>query len=529
MDYLPIVLALFAVFLAVYYYNKRAHSVFKDVLHVPPTPIVGNFGSLITKRATLQEVLQKSYDLHPDAKYVGFYEFLSSNILVRDPELFKSIAVKNFDNFSDHRKFTDKRTDPLFAGMLFQLAGNEWKEQRNMLSPTFTSSKIKNMFKLMSDCAMRFSTKLSNLQEKEREVEVRNLFARYTNDVIAKCVYGVSVDTMEEPKNIFYVYGRAATLLTGLLNTIKFMLYRNLPELAVALRLNFVKKRHADFFSDVVRKTIESRESSGVKGTDMLQLMMDIRDRKDSSKRMSIKDIICHAFTFFFGGFDTVSSQSAFIAHMLAENPEAQTRLQEEIDEALERTNGQLTYETINEMKYLDAVVNETLRLYPIVVFLDRVCTRAFELPPALPGGKPFVVQPGTNIWLPVYSIHRDPKYYENPDKFDPERFLVDGKKILNSGVYMPFGSGPRMCIGNRFALTEMKVLIYHLLSKCDIKAGQKTTLPMQLEKGVLNVTAKNNEFWLKMEPRKNPHPSVLANGVSNGVANGIANGVCKQ
>ncbi|CAK9813283.1 Cytochrome P450 9e2 [Anthophora plagiata] len=181
MEYLSITLALFAVFLAIYYYNKRKHSLFKEhgILHIPPTPIFGNFGSLITKRETMQEVIQKSYDLHPDAKYVGFYEFLQPIILLRDPDLFKSIAVKNSESFPDHRKFVDERTDPLFAGMLFQLTGDQWKEQRNMLSPTFTSSKIKNMFRQMSDCAQRFTTALSKLPEKEREVEMRNLLARF--------------------------------------------------------------------------------------------------------------------------------------------------------------------------------------------------------------------------------------------------------------------------------------------------------------------------------------------------------------
>ncbi|CAK9821354.1 Cytochrome P450 9e2 [Anthophora retusa] len=527
MEYLSITLVLFAVFLAIYYYNKRKHSVFNEhgILHIPPTPILGNFGSIVTKRETMTEVIQKSYDLHPDAKYVGFYEFLQPIILLRDPDMFKTIAVKNSDSFPDHRQFVDKRTDPLLGGMLFQLSGEQWKEQRNMLSPTFTSSKIKSMFKQMSDCAQRFTTTLSKLSEKEREVEMRNLLARYTNDVIASCVYGVSVDTMKEPKNIFYVYGRAATLLSGFANSIKMMMHRNCPTLAVALGLRFVQKKQTDFFTDIVQKTIKEREATGTQGSDMLQLMMDIRNRKDSSKGMSVNDIIAHAFTFFFGGFDTVSSQSSFIAHMLVENPEVQERLQEEIDETLEKTNGQVTYEAIMEMKYLDAVVNETLRLFPIIVFLDRICTSPFELPPALPGKKPFVVQPGMNVWLPVHSVQRDPRYFENPDKFDPDRFLNDGKKILNSATYMPFGIGPRMCIGNRFALTEMKVLLCHLLARCNLKACSKTLIPMELDKGTLSVTAKNNQFWLKIEPRKNAHPAFL----QNGMANGVANGVCKH
>ncbi|XP_026668851.1 cytochrome P450 9e2-like, partial [Ceratina calcarata] len=175
-------------------------------------------------------------------------------------------------------------------------------------------------------------------------------------------------------------------------------------------------------------------------------------------------------------------------------------------------TNGRVTYEVIHGMKYLDAVICETMRLYPLVSFLDRVCIKKFELPPALPGGKPFTMEPGMNLWVPVMPIHKDPNYYENPNKFDPDRFMEDGKKLFNSYIYLPFGVGPRICIGSRFAMIKMKVLLCYLFARFDVKAGAKTNIPMQLKKGFTAVMPKNG-FWVKLEPRKDPHPS-LANGL---------------
>ena len=204
------------------------------------------------------------------------------------------------------------------------------------------------------------------------------------------------------------------------------------------------------------------------------------------------------------------------MAHLLAENPDVQERVQQEIDETLETNNGELTYEAMHEIKYLDAVINEILRLYPIALFIDRLCVKDFELPPARPGDKPFTIKAGMNVWVPVIAIHQDSKYYENPLKFDPGRFYENNKTITNSSAYMPFGLGPRMCIGNRFALTEIKVLLCHVLAKCSIKLAPKTITPLQFEKGVFNVTGKNG-FWLAIEPRKSSYcfSTVSASAVS--------------
>ena len=212
-----------------------------------------------------------------------------------------------------------------------------------------------------------------------------------------------------------------------------------------------------------------------------------------------------HAFSFFFGGFDTIASQTSIIAHLLAENPDVQERLQQEIDETLKNNNGELTYDAMHEMKYLDAVMNETLRLYPIGSFIDRMYVKDFELPPARPGDKPFIVKAGMNVWIPVSAIHQDPKYYENPLKFDPR--FYENKTITNSGAFMPFGLGPRMC--NRFTLTKMKVLLCHVLAKCSIKLAPRTITPLQFKKSVFNATGRNG-FWLAIEPRKSSPPMLF-------------------
>ncbi|XP_011699250.1 PREDICTED: cytochrome P450 9e2-like, partial [Wasmannia auropunctata] len=155
-------------------------------------------------------------------------------------------------------------------------------------------------------------------------------------------------------------------------------------------------------------------------------------------------------------------------------------------------------YEAINGMKYLNAVVNESLRMYPIAVFLDRKCIKETKLPPATPDGEPITIKPGDSIWFPHFSLHRDAKYYPHPEKFDPDRFFNGN---VDSSVYMPFGIGPRICIGNRFALMEAKIMLFYLLWRCDVEPDVKTRIPLVLKKAF--PMRPDGGFWFKLRARK--------------------------
>lgn len=466
---------------------------------------MGNLGSVFLRRLTLTELVKKLYFLNEDAKYVGFFDGTTPAVLIRDLELIKTIGVRNAENFPDHRAFIDDINDPLLGKNLFSLRGTQWREARALLSPSFSSSKMKIMFNLMSECAASFTDFLFKLPADENIMEMKNIFARYTNDVIATCAFGVSVDSMRNPNNEFYVYGKEAANF-GTLNTIKFYLIRSMPRVTKMLGIQFISAHISKFFKDLVRSTIQTRDAENIVRPDMLQLMMETRGKRPG-KELTIEDMTAHAFGFFFGGFDTVSSLMSFAAHEIAVNPDVQARLRNEVDEVLQENNGELTYDKLNGMQYLDAVVNETLRLWPIAVLLDRICTRDFMLPPALPGDKPFLLKKGMCVLFPVYGLHRDPKYFENPDEFYPARFLEENRNNLNSAAFLSFGIGPRMCMGNRFALLETKVMLFHLLARCELKMCTKTVHPLRLSKTSFSMLA-DGGFWLKIQARDNPSMS---------------------
>ncbi|XP_011705917.1 PREDICTED: cytochrome P450 9e2-like [Wasmannia auropunctata] len=234
----------------------------------------------------------------------------------------------------------------------------------------------------------------------------------------------------------------------------------------------------------------------------MIHLLMQSRDKKsDNVHKMSLDDIISQAFTFFFAGFDTASTLICFVAHELAVNQDIQDRLRKEVQQHLEG-NGDISYETLSKMSYMDMVVSEALRKYPPTVILDRLCAKRYELPPSQPGCKNVVIEPDDILLFPAYAIQRDPKYFPNPDKFDPERFSEENKDNILTCAYLPFGHGPRKCIGNRFALMETKILIAHLLQKFTLKTTDKTIEPIVFSKNEFSLTPVNG-FWISLEKRE--------------------------
>ncbi|KAL6262980.1 hypothetical protein P5V15_005771 [Pogonomyrmex californicus] len=516
-----IALSVIAGVLGFYYYFFKDLNYFKKhgILHKPPVPILGNMGPSVFRLQSVAELVKDVYNLHSEAKYVGMFDMTNPLIMVRDPELIKSITLKHFDMFPDHRSFVDETQDPLFGKNLFSIRGERWRQVRSLLSPAFTSSKMKSMFKLMSECADDFATFLAQLPPEQRMIQVKDVFTRYTNDVIATCAFGITVDSMRNPKNQFYVYGKEATTFNSIA-LIKLYIFRSLPMLARLINLKIVRQKIADFFRDLVETTIKTRDENGIVRPDMLQLMMENRG-KEGKPELSIEDMVSQAFIFFFGGFDSTSTLMCFAAHEIAVNPDIQKRLQDEIDRILEENNGEASYEAVNGMEYLDAVICEALRMYPVAVAVDRLCEKDFELPPALPGMKPFTIKKGQGIWIPIYGLQHDPKYFEEPEKFDPERFLGEKRKhSLNCGAYIPFGLGPRMCIGNRFALLETKVLLFYLLARCNLKVCEKTPIPIKIAKDGFNMKPEGG-FWLNVEPRENIHHTLstkLVNGTFYGL-----------
>lgn len=158
----------------------------------------------------------------------------------------------------------------------------------------------------------------------------------------------------------------------------------------------------------------------------------------------------------------------------LALQPDLQRTLHEEIDVISANLGDELiSYDALHKMKFLDMVVSEGLRKWSPAPQTDRICSKDYEMD--LGNGKKITILKGQLIFLPIYHIHRDPEYYKNPDKFDPYRFSDENKESINPGAFLPFGSGPRTCIGSRFALMSAKLLLFNFFNKFTVETCATT------------------------------------------------------
>ena len=493
-----VIVSLSVIFLAIrqYTYWKR-----RRLLHMDVMPLIGNNAPLFLRKESFPEHSQKLYETYPEARYYGTFDFNTPVMIVKDPELIREVCVKNFDNFPDHRSFVTEEMDPIVGRNVFSLRGQRWKDVRSTLSPSFTANKMKIMFQLISECAKNFVQYFEEHPELAKGFEAKDAFTRYTNDVIATAAFGIKVNSMRDRENDFYVHGKDATSFSSVWRLMKFIFFRAFPNLMRMCGMRFLSGSTDKFFNELVTNTVRTREREGIVRPDMIQLLMQAQ-QKENGIEVTIDDIIGQAFIFFLAGFDTSSTLMCFLFYELAAHTDIQEKVQQEIDEQLKQENGEITYESLSRMKYLDMVINETLRLYPPAPMTDRMCVKEFVLPPCKEGYQEFKVEVGTNIVMPIFGLHRDPQYFPDPDKFIPERFSDENKDKINPYVYIPFGLGPRKCIGNRFALMETKTLLVSVLQKYNIKFTEKSKYPIVFCKKTFNMMIEGG-FWLQLEARK--------------------------
>ncbi|XP_052740446.1 cytochrome P450 9e2 [Bicyclus anynana] len=524
--------------LVVVLYFRQNYSRFSDygVKHFRPLPFFGNMMRIILRIDNFGDDLDRMYDGFPEERFVGRYEFLRPITIVRDLELVKKITIKDFEHFLDHRNFTEVSIEPLFARNLFSLKGQEWKDMRSTLSPAFTSSKIKLMVPFMEEVGEQMIRALKKkVKESEHgaiEVDCKDLTARYANDVIASCAFGLKVDSHTDENNQFFEMGKTAATFK-FKQMLMFFAMSACPSLAKRLKLKLFTNQTKEFFEELVLTSMKDREARNIIRPDMIHLLMEakkgqlIHDEKSTTENghndqdtgfatveestvgkkqidrvWSDTDLVAQAVLFFIAGFETISTAMSFALHELAVHPEVQDRLYKEIKEHNEKHNGKLSFTAIQNMTYLDMVVSEVLRLWPPAMALDRQCVKDYNMGKAnSKATKDYIIRKGELLSIPTWCFHHDSQFYANPKKFDPERFSEENKHLINPMAYMPFGLGPRNCIGSRFALCELKFLLFHVLLHMEVSPSAKTRLPAKLSSESFNPRLEGGH-WLKFELR---------------------------
>lgn len=226
-----------------------------------------------------------------------------------------------------------------------------------------------------------------------------------------------------------------------------------------------------------------------------------VKGEETCDSRLSLEEVVAQAFVFFIAAFETSSSTMALCLYELSKNPKLQRKAQTEIDEILENCDSKsFDYDRVTQLKFLGCCLDETLRKYPPAPFLIRECTNSYQIPDTS-----LTIEKGTPLIISTFGIHRDPNIFEDPLSFKPERFLKSstGEGKASGLFYLPFGDGPRICIGMRMGKLTSRIGLFLLLSKFNFELLDKCSnreLEFSAKQFVLTL---KNDMNMKVSLRK--------------------------
>ncbi|KAH8252899.1 hypothetical protein KR032_002535 [Drosophila birchii] len=504
MAVLEICLALLGIGLLIYKWSTATFKTFeKRGLHFEkPYPFVGNTAGSVLMKASFQKQLSEFYDRTRQYKIVGFFNMRNPMIQLNDPEVIKKICIKDFDHFPNHQ-LIGSPNERLFNDMLSVMKDQRWKHMRNTLTPVFTAAKMRNMFTLMNEsfaeCLQHLDTSSGAASGKSFEIDMKVFCNKLSNDIIATTAFGLKVNSYDNPKNEFYSIGQTLVFSRGP-PFFKLMLSIAAPKLFTFFKMTIFEASKVDYFARLVVDAMKYREKHNINRPDMIQLLMEAK--KESQDNWTDDEIVAQCFIFFFAAFENNSNLICTTAYELLKNPDIQQRLYEEVKETKEALNGgPLNYDAVQKMPYMEMVISESLRKWTLAAATDRYCSKDYTLTDD-DGTKLFDFKVGDRINIPIAGLHLDDRYFPEPMRFDPDRFSEERKGDLVPYTYLPFGVGPRNCIGNRYALMQVKGVLYNLLLKYKIEASPKTEKDLWGSARGLNFTPKSG-FWMQLVPRK--------------------------
>ncbi|XP_037903379.1 probable cytochrome P450 6d5 isoform X2 [Hermetia illucens] len=460
--------AIFIIHQYIYGYWKR-----RGIPYIKPHLIYGNLKGFVNRNESFALSAANLY-YKSEEPAVGVYLFFRPAILIRDADLAKKVLVTDFQNFYDRGVHSNEESSPVSAN-LFSLEGKNWKDLRANLTPTFTSGKLKKMMPEIELVGNRMEEYLENLIESGHSIiDMDEVATKYTNDVIVSIFFGLDVDSFKDNANIF-------AQCRDQINSKDFMINLTMatvflyPKLFDFLKLYRFSNKFMNMMGDIIQKTIQNREENNIQRNDFLQMLMQLQktgelegEENGKKVKLTMNQIVAQTLLFFIAGSDTTAITIACCLHELTQNEEVMQKLKEDINKALEKHNGVICYDSIQEMEYLDMVIQEAARKYPALPVLNRKCTKPFKIP-----NSDIVIEEDTQLIISILGFHRDPKYFPDPMKFEPERFR-EGSERYNANAYIPFGDGPRTCIGMRQAKISAKVAVVRLLTKFQLTALEK-------------------------------------------------------
>jgi cytochrome P450 len=363
-------------------------------------------------------------------------------LFVNHPDIVEDVLVHQNRKFIKHYRLRQAK-QTLGEGLLTS-EGEFWRAQRKLMQPAFHRERIAAFGELMVD----FTERLIASWEEGQTRELHTDMMRLTLEIVAKALFGAELGgesaevgaAMETLMHNFVASTAQALVVPRWLPT-----PGNLRVASAVRRLD-----------RVLYHIIARRRESGEDRGDLLSMLLHAQD-EESGRRMTDRQLRDECMTLFLAGHETTANTLSWTWFLLSQHPEAEVKLHEELDRVLEGRRPTLA--DLPRLPYTENIINEALRLYPPAWMLGREPTEPVEL-----GG--YRIARGTTIFLTACVIHRDPRWYDAPDAFRPERWADGLLHRIPRYAYFPFGGGPRICIGNSFALMESALVLAAIASQ---------------------------------------------------------------
>lgn len=365
-------------------------------------------------------------------------------VIAAKPEYARYVLLDNNKNY--RKSLAYDMIKLLLGNGLLTSEGDFWRKQRRLAQPAFHKQKLADLTAMMVRKAQGEVERIKPKAESGEYFDVAPDMTNLTLDIISEAIFSNGVDDKAE------LVSQQITLLNQMA-TEKLNAPIRLPA-SIPTPTNLKERKSIKILDDIIYGIIEERRKSGVSKSDLLSMLLDARD-EDTGEGMDRKQLRDEIMTIFIAGNETTANAMAWILYLLSQNPEAEEKMMKEIDEKLD-AGTELNFQNVLGFQYVRQVIDEAMRLYPPAWVVGRRNYEDDEI-----GG--YRIIKNTNVLVPIMYFHRSEKYWDEPLKFKPERFAPELRNNIDRYVYFPFGGGPRLCIGNNFAIMEMQIILIHL------------------------------------------------------------------
>jgi len=398
--------------------------------------------------------------------------------LISHPDGIQQVLQGNNHNYIKGEFFDAVRQ--VAGDGLFGSEGAHWLRQRRLMQPAFHRQRIAGFADIMVRQTESMLEHWVVLASSAEPVDVSYEFTELTMRIIAEAMFSTQ---LEEDVH------RISESLTYLLADIDFRFQVPIyPKIGFPTLRNLRAQKELDTVNEVLYRIIRERRQNGAQHDDLLQMLMEARD-EETGEAMSDQDLRDELITMFVAGHETTAVLLTWLFHILSSEPEWETRLVDEVTAALQ--GRQPDFEDLTNFPTLRMAIDETLRLYPPVWITNRNAVKDDEI-------CGYRIRAGEVAGISPYVTHRLPEYWPDPERFDPMRFSPELTAARPRFAYLPFGGGPRQCIGNNFALVEAQLIFATLVPRFRLRA-----IPERPVKLAPTATLRPKDgLWMKVEKK---------------------------